>query len=69
MKNIEDVSALGGRNGDTPTTRLAACQMVRTASAAINERALQHARMIDGKLLLVTNAADLSPRDVVDRYK
>lgn len=36
---------------------------------AINERALQHARMMDGKLLLVTNAADLSPREVVDRYK
>ncbi|KJK06663.1 transposase [Burkholderiaceae bacterium 16] len=35
----------------------------------INERALQHARMMDGKLLLVTNAADLSPREVVDRYK
>lgn len=35
----------------------------------INERALQHARIMDGKLLLVTNAADLSPREVVDRYK
>jgi len=36
---------------------------------AIDERALHHARMMDGKLLLVTNAADLSPREVVDRYK
>jgi len=35
----------------------------------INERALQHARIMDGKLLLVTNAADLSPREIVDRYK
>ena len=35
----------------------------------IDERALQHARMMDGKLLLVTNAADLPPREVVDRYK
>ncbi|MCY0856014.1 IS1634 family transposase [Cupriavidus sp. D39] len=36
---------------------------------AVDERALHHARMMDGKLLLVTNAADLSPREVVDRYK
>lgn len=37
----------------------------------INERALTHARLMDGKLLLVTNtaAADLSPAEVVKRYK
>ncbi|MBP0628117.1 IS1634 family transposase [Cupriavidus sp. AcVe19-1a] len=35
----------------------------------IDERALLHARMMDGKLLLVTNAVDLPPREVVDRYK
>ena len=36
---------------------------------AIDEQALQHARMMDGKLLLVTNAADLTPVEVVERYK
>ena len=36
---------------------------------AIDERALAHARLMDGKLLLVTNAADLAPDDVIKRYK
>lgn len=36
---------------------------------AIDEHALTHARMMDGKLLLVTNTADLGPDDVVKRYK
>ena len=36
---------------------------------SIDERALTHARLMDGKLLLVTNTADLSPGDVVKRYK
>ena len=36
---------------------------------AINERALEHARMMDGKLLLVTNTKDLAPAEVVRRYK
>ena len=36
---------------------------------AIDEQALQHARMMDGKLLLVTNAKDLTPAQVVERYK
>ncbi len=36
---------------------------------AINDRALQHARLMDGKLLLVTNVPDLTPADVVGRYK
>ena len=35
----------------------------------IDERALAHARLMDGKLLLVTNAADLRPEEVVSRYK
>ena len=35
----------------------------------INETALAHARLVGGKLLLVTNAADLSPAEVVKRYK
>jgi len=38
-------------------------------SYAIDERALAHARLMDGKLLLVTNAADLTPVQVVERYK
>jgi len=38
-------------------------------SYSIDERALGHARLMDGKLLLVTNAADLSPSEVVARYK
>jgi hypothetical protein len=36
---------------------------------AIDERALAHARLMDGKLLLVTNAVDLAPDDVIKRYK
>ena len=35
----------------------------------IDEPSLQHARMMDGKLLLVTNTADLTPDEVVKRYK
>ena len=35
----------------------------------INDKALTHARLMDGKLLLVTNAADLTPDEVVKRYK
>jgi transposase len=38
-------------------------------SYAIDERALAHARLMDGKLLLVTNASDLSPAQVIERYK
>lgn len=36
---------------------------------AIDERALTHARLMDGKLLLVTNTSDLLPAEVVKRYK
>jgi transposase len=36
---------------------------------AIDEHALTHARMMDGKLLLVTNTADLAPDEIVKRYK
>lgn len=35
----------------------------------IDERALTHARLMDGKLLLVTNTPDLTPAEVVKRYK
>ena len=35
----------------------------------IDERALQRARLHDGKLLLVTNVSDLAPTEVVERYK
>ena len=35
----------------------------------INEDALAQARLMDGKLLLVTNVADLTPPEVVLRYK
>ena len=38
-------------------------------SYGIDERALAHARLMDGKLLLVTNVADLAPEEVVQRYK
>lgn len=38
-------------------------------SYGIDERALAHARLMDGKLLLVTNVADLAPKEVVQRYK
>ena len=30
---------------------------------------MTHARMMDGKLLLVTNTTDLAPDEVVKRYK
>lgn len=35
----------------------------------IDEKALARARMMDGKLLLVTNVADLTPAEIVQRYK
>jgi transposase len=35
----------------------------------IDEKALKRARLMDGKLLLVTNVKDLSPTEVVKRYK
>jgi transposase len=35
----------------------------------IDERALQRARLNDGKLLLVTNVADLAVAEVISRYK
>ena len=35
----------------------------------MDERALKHARMMDGKLLLVTNSLDFTPDEVVQRYK
>ena len=35
----------------------------------VSDKALHHARLMDGKLLLVTNAQDLSPDAVVSRYK
>ncbi len=35
----------------------------------IDERALAHARLMDGKLLLVTNVTDLAAAAVVERYK
>ena len=38
-------------------------------SYSIDEHALAHARLMDGKLLLVTNAVDLSSGEVVKRYK
>lgn len=36
---------------------------------SIDQDALALARMMDGKLLLVTNVSDLSPNDIVARYK
>jgi len=35
----------------------------------IDTQALAHARLMDGKLLLVTNTPDLAPHEVVKRYK
>ena len=35
----------------------------------ISEKALAHARLMDGKWRLVTNTADLTPAEVVKRYK
>ena len=35
----------------------------------IDEKVLARARMMDGKLLLVTNVADLAPAEIVQRYK
>ena len=38
-------------------------------TCSIDDRALARARLMDGKLLLVTNAANLTPDDVITRYK
>ena len=38
-------------------------------SYPINEKALTHAQLMDGKLLLVTNTQDLTPEQVVRRYQ
>jgi len=38
-------------------------------SYSIDDQALTHARLMDGKLLLVTNATDLTPDQVIERYK
>jgi len=38
-------------------------------SYTIDENALKQAELMDGKLLLVTNVADLTPPEVVKRYK
>ena len=35
----------------------------------VDEAALQQAELMDGKLMLVTNVADLTPQEVVQRYK
>jgi len=35
----------------------------------INQRALKHARLMDGKLLLVTNTPDMTPAELIQRYK
>ncbi len=35
----------------------------------IDEKALKQAELLDGKLLLVTNVTDLTPQEVVTRYK
>ena len=38
-------------------------------SYAIDEEALKLAEMMDGKLLVVTNVADLTPEQIIERYK
>lgn len=38
-------------------------------SYTIDEAALAQAQLMDGKLMLVTNVADLSPTQIVERYK
>ena len=38
-------------------------------SYAVDEGALAQAELMDGKLLLVTNVVDLTPSEVVQRYK
>ncbi|MCC5884883.1 MAG: IS1634 family transposase [Gammaproteobacteria bacterium] len=40
-----------------------------TFNYTLDARALERARVIDGKLLLVTNVKDLKPEEVVARYK
>ena len=35
----------------------------------IDEKALKQAELVDGKLLLVTNVTDLTPKEIVQRYK
>ena len=40
-----------------------------TFNYVLDQRALDRARMLDGKLLLVTNMVDHDPQEVVDRYR
>ncbi|MGM1054233.1 MAG: IS1634 family transposase, partial [Pseudomonadota bacterium] len=40
-----------------------------TFNYVLDQRALDRARMLDGKLLLVTNMADHEPQEIVDRYR
>ncbi len=35
----------------------------------IDEKALKQAELVDGKLMLVTNVTDLTPKEIVQRYK
>ena len=54
--------AAGGKSGTT----LGGCMTVRHV---LDTQALQRAALMDGKLMLVTNVADLSATEVVQRYK
>jgi transposase len=38
-------------------------------SYTIDDKALRHAQLVDGKLLLVTNVEDLAPEEIIERYK
>jgi len=49
--------------------KLAIADDLARPAYSIDERALTHARLMDGKLLLVTNTVDLTPEGVVKRYK
>ena len=40
-----------------------------TFNYVLDQRALDRARMLDGKLLLVTNMADHEPQQIVERYR
>lgn len=40
-----------------------------TFNYVLDQRALDRARMMDGKLLLVTNMADHDPQEIVERYR
>lgn len=58
------------RNGSTLLSNILKVDLKSDLfSYAVDEAALAQAQLMDGKLMLVTNVADLTPAEIVQRYK